>query len=68
MAAISAFPKAYKIDRQFRFNNINLLNKTTTILIILSDIVSSRHDSSGVMGGVCKVWLVIHRNVMIYDY
>ena len=32
------------------------------------DKVSSRHDSPGVMGGVCKVWYVIHRNVMIYDY
>jgi len=29
---------------------------------------SNRYDSSGVMGGVCKVWFIIHRNILIYDY
>ena len=43
------------------------LNVKTPIFKFI-DKVSSRDNSSGVMGGVCKVWLVIHRNVLIYDY
>jgi len=25
-------------------------------------------NSQSVMGGVCKIWFFIHRNVLIYDY
>ena len=49
-------------------NRLEFVENSTITFIILSDIVSSRHNSSGVMGGVCKVWKIIHRNIMIYDY
>jgi len=32
------------------------------------DYISEQHDSSSVMGGVCKVWSIIHRNILICDY
>jgi len=30
--------------------------------------ISEQNDSSSVMGGVCKVWYSIHRNILICDY
>ena len=30
--------------------------------------ISEKYNSSSVMGGVCKVWYIIHRNILIYDY
>jgi len=29
---------------------------------------SIQFDSPSVMGGVCKIWLLIHRNILFYDY
>ena len=45
-----------------------MVNHDYLSLFLEAEQVSIRDNSSSVMGGVCKVWKIIHRNMLIYDY